>query len=219
MAPQRLTTSVTIKEGDTRREETKRMINTGLYPVTEKVVFFILIVYGIMVFNLILWGIGIFMDLLIPFLPFAFALGFTDKGLRVLKIMILEETVIATTSLWIVLLPTVVFLYSGFRKSQHTQQFMALDIASVSLGYFQHLVELRQQVSWLPSIINKVILAGHFTVSLVHLFYTFDNPVRKFRKILEGCFHTADKIGQKNRTTKRTLDKHIKKGAAKRKRR
>ncbi|PMD46566.1 hypothetical protein L207DRAFT_216443 [Hyaloscypha variabilis F] len=159
MAPQRLTTSVTIKEGDTRREETKRMINTGLYVVTEKVVFFILIVYGIMVFNLILWGIGIFMDLLIPFLPFAFALGFTDKGLRVLKIMILEETVIATTSLWIVLLPTVVFLYSGFRKSQHTQQFMALDIASVSLGYIQHLVELRQQVLWFLLIINKVILS------------------------------------------------------------
>ncbi|KAE9370724.1 hypothetical protein N431DRAFT_468749 [Stipitochalara longipes BDJ] len=221
VALQRVSTSCTIDGGAApRKQELGRFIKTGLHPAAEETVYWILMLYAFVVFNLILWAILMFMDLLVPFFPLAFALGcFTNKGLRELEPMTLEESVVATTSLWIVILPTAVFFYSGLRKPQHTPQYMVFDVASVSLGYIQHVVELyqRQQVSWLPPTINKFILAGHLLLSLVHLIYTFDNPIRIFRRMFEAWFCRSNEAGNPNRRARRAMDKRNRKEVARRK--
>ena len=211
-----LNTPVIVKQG--RRPQPPKLINSGLDPTTERAAYFILMVYGFVILNLVLWGFGIFLDLLIPFLPLVYALGGFSIGLNELDSMAVETSTVAT-NVWIVLLPNVVFFYSGFRKHQHTQEYMILDVLSIGLGYIQRWVEgyQSQKVLWAPFAI-KGILAGHLLISVLHLLYTFSNPVHKFRAIIESYFNDSAAFAHTNRYTRRVLDKRGKKEAAKRKR-
>ena len=181
-----------------------KWINSGLHPLIEKIVYLILMAYGFVILNLILWGVGIFLDLLVPFLPLIYAHRCFNASLDELDATGVTTNDVVVRRFLLVAFPNIAFFYAGFRKPQYVTQYMFIDMASILLGYFQQMVDSShpQHGSRAPFAI-ECIFAGHLLVSITQLLYVFDSPIHNFRGIIRDYYQVTARFFRTNRRDRR----------------